>query len=141
MGGRRAMPLPMSAVRFAPAPDVRSRTDDDQPRAVLRGARHAVRTMRLADRAGRRAHTAHDLDAFEAAWRGFQDAAQDYRAAASRWEALGALRAAALDDFPVAPPWHSNDLRTDLGPVMIDLAAADEQSTVSAATADTAPDA
>jgi hypothetical protein len=111
--------------------------------------------MRRADRAGRRAHTAHDLDAFEVAWRGYRDAAQDYRAAAARWEALGGLRPGGLDDFPVAPRWNSNDLATELGPVVIDLSAAgatagdqaqsdqapSDQAPATTASADTAPDA
>ena len=129
MGVRRALPLPLGTLRFLPGLGVRSGAEGDgSPRAVLREARASGRAMRVADRAGRRAHTARDLHRFEAAWRSYQDALQAYRTAGRRWESLGALRPGSPEDFPVAPPWRSNDLETELSLTVVDLAAAEEKS-------------
>lgn len=129
MGGRRVMPLPLGTMRFLPGLGARSRSGDEgSPRAVLRAARAAVRVMRDADRAGRRAHAEGDLGRFEVAWRDYQDAVQAYRSAGRRWEALGASRPEAWDDFPAAPPWRSNDLQTEQLLLVVDLAVAEEKS-------------
>lgn len=126
----------MSAFRFLPGLGARRRTPSDagevvaldSARAVLRATRGAVEVMRLADAEGRRAHAERDLDGFDAAWRSYHDAQQVYRVAASHWEDVVAAGPVYLEELPVAPAWSSNDLETELAPLVIDLSVDAPQS-------------
>jgi hypothetical protein len=129
MAADRRKAMPMSAQRFLPSFTGRRRRPTDAGEelaldtgaAVLRATRGAVETMRLADAAGRRAHTERDLAGFDAAWRSYHDAEQLYRHAAAQWESVIATRSSASGELPFAPVWSSNDLETEHVPFLIDL--------------------
>lgn len=129
MAGDRRTPLPMSGQRFLPSLTGRRRRPSDAgdecaldtAAAVLRATRGAVGIMRRADDAGRRAHVRGDLGGFEAAWRSYHDAEQLYRLAAAQWESVAGTGSGRLDELPCAPAWSSNELETELAPLVIDL--------------------